>query len=254
MYGLRSSPKAWQDYLAEVLPKLSFVRLKSEPNVYTNATRDCYIMVYVDDLLVLGDKTAVDSTFEAVQKQVLLKHIGYLEPGKPQQFLGRNIDHFGNYCNLGLKDSYIDSMIEESGMTNRNTVTAPGIAHYKSTIEDEALLDHEQHKRYSRIVGKLQWLAHTRPDIAYSTKELARDLTAPRELFKHLLRYLHGAKRHKFTIEPTTTTLRANTNNILDLDVHVDADWAGCPTTRKSTSGLNIIFLGTTVAAEHKLQ
>ena len=41
-------------------------------------------------------KTAVDSTFEAVQKQVLLKHIGYLEPGKPQQFLGRNIDHFGN--------------------------------------------------------------------------------------------------------------------------------------------------------------
>ena len=94
-------------------------------------------MVYVDDLLVLGDKTAVDSTFEAVQKQVLLKHIGYL-------FLGRNIDHFNNYCNLGLKDSYIDNMIEESGMNNCR-----------------------------RIVGKLQWLAYTRPDIAYSTKELA---------------------------------------------------------------------------------
>ena len=30
MYGLRSSPKAWQDYLAEVSQKLSFVRLKSE--------------------------------------------------------------------------------------------------------------------------------------------------------------------------------------------------------------------------------
>ena len=88
----------WQDYLAEVIQKLSFVRLKSEPNVYTNATCDCYIMVYVDHLLVLGDKTAVDSTFEAVQKQILLKHIGYLEPGEPQQFLGRNIDHFGNYC------------------------------------------------------------------------------------------------------------------------------------------------------------
>ena len=224
MYGLRSSPKAWQDYLAEVLQKLSFVRLKSEPNVYTNATRDCYTMVYVDDILVLGDKTAVDSTFEAVQKQVLLKHIGYLEPGKPQQFLGRNINHFGNYCNLGLKDSYIDNMIEESGMNNCNSVNTPGIAHYKPT---------------------------TRPDIAYSTKELARDLTAPTELsqnrVKHILRYLHGTKRYKFTIEPTTT-LRANTNNILDLDVHVDADRAECPTTRKSTSGFNIIFFGTTVA------
>ena len=88
-------------------------------------------------------------------------------------------------------------------------------------------------------------------------KELARDLTAPTELsqkrVKHLLRYLHGTKHYKFTIEPTTT-LRANTNNILDLDVHVDADWAGCPTTRKSTSGFNIIFLGTTVAFGSRTQ
>ena len=158
-----------------------------------------------------------------MQKQALLKHIGYLEPGKPQQLLGRHIDH----CNLGLQDSYIDNMIEETGKTSCNMVTTPGFAHYKPTIEDEALLDHEQHKRYRRIVGKLQWLAHTRPDIAYATKELARDLTAPTELsqksLKHLLRYLHGAKHYKFSMEPTTT-LRANTNNILDLDVHVDAD------------------------------
>ena len=70
---------------------------------------------------------------------------------------------------------------------------------------------------------------------------------------KHLLRYLHGTKHYKFTIEPTTT-LRANTNNILDLDVHVDADWAGCPTTRKSTSGFNNIFLGTTVAFGSRTQ
>ena len=142
-------------------------------------------------------------------------------------------------------------------MKNCNSVNTPGIAHYKPTIEDEALLDHEQHKRYRRIVGKLQWLAYTRPDIAYSTKELARDLTAPTELsqkrVKDLLRYLHGTKHYKFTIEPTTT-LRANTNNILDLDVHVDAGWAGCPTTRKSTSGFNIIFLGTTVAFGSRTQ
>ena len=71
-------------------------------------------MVYVDDFLVLGDKTTINSIFKAIQKQVLLKRIGYLELGKPQQFVGRNIDHFGNYCNLGLQDSYIDSMIEET--------------------------------------------------------------------------------------------------------------------------------------------
>ena len=69
-------------------------------------------------------------------------------------------------------------------MNNCNSVNTPGIAHYKPTIEDEALLDHEQHKRYRRIVGKLECLAYTRPDIAYSTKELARDLTALQNFHK----------------------------------------------------------------------
>ena len=100
----------------------------------------------------------------------------------------------------------------------------------------------------------VQWLAHTRPDVAHATKELARDLTAPTELskkrVKHLLRYPHGAKHYKFTLEPTTT-LKANTNNILDLDVYVDADWAGCPT---ATSGFNIHFLGTTGAFGSRTQ
>ena len=87
-------------------------------------------------------------------------------------------------------------------------------------------------------VGKLQWT-----NIAYAA---SRDFTALVELsqkrVKHLLRYLRGTKHYKLTIGPTSTR-RANTNNILDLDVHVDADWAGCPTTRKPTSGVNIIFL-----------
>ena len=34
MYGLRSSPKAWQDHLANILQKLGFIRLISEPNVF----------------------------------------------------------------------------------------------------------------------------------------------------------------------------------------------------------------------------
>lgn len=61
-------------------------------------------MVYVDELLVLGDKT-------------------------PET--GTTVKHFGNYCTIGLQDSYTNSMIEQTGMTNCNTVTTLGIiAHY----------------------------------------------------------------------------------------------------------------------------
>ena len=135
MYGLRSSPKAWQDCLAQILQELQFNRLKSEPS----PTRDCYLMVYVDDLLVLGSPTTVYKTFEAIQQRVLLKHIGYIEPQQPQQYLGR-IERNGDHITIGLNDSYIN-IIEEASLKNCNPVATPGIAHYKPTVEDEALLD-----------------------------------------------------------------------------------------------------------------
>ena len=85
-------------YLAEVLQEISFVKLKSEPNVY------------MTDLLVLGDKTTVDSIFKAIQKQVL----HWLpQAWQTTTIPGRNIDHFGNCCIVGLQDSYIDNMPED---------------------------------------------------------------------------------------------------------------------------------------------
>ena len=80
-----------------------------------------------------------------------------------------------------------------------------------------------------------------------------RTSARPHSTYRTFTNYLHGTKHYKFTIE-LTTTLRANTNSILDPDVHVDVDWAGCPTTRKPTSGFNLIFLGTTVAFGSRTQ
>jgi hypothetical protein len=56
MYGLRSSPKAWQDHLAKVLTDLGLKRLQSEPNVYAN----------VDDLLFIGEPEEVTRIFKEI--------------------------------------------------------------------------------------------------------------------------------------------------------------------------------------------
>ena len=108
-----------------------------------------------------------------------------------------------------------------------------GTAANKSTFADSEPLTPDQHKVYRRVVGKLQWLSFTRPDISYSTKELARGLHQPTEAdwkkAKHLLRYLRGTSNYTLQLRPTTTL---NTSKaVLDMDVHVDAHWAGCPST-----------------------
>ena len=61
---------------------------------------------------------------------------------------------------------------------------------------------------------------------------------------KHTLRYLQGTKDYKFILHPTTIP---GDKDVPTLDVYVDADWAGCTTTRKSTTGFAIKYLGATI-------
>ena len=46
-------------------------------------------------------------------------------------------------------------------MATCNPAPSPGVSHMKATTEDEAPLDHDQHKQHRRLVGKMEWLAHT---------------------------------------------------------------------------------------------
>eukprot|EP00971_Amphidinium_carterae_P051591 1015544-Amphidinium_carterae.1 len=55
LYGLRTSPKQWQEHLSAILQKLGFTRLKSDACVFINKQSSIYLMPYVDDLLVVGD-------------------------------------------------------------------------------------------------------------------------------------------------------------------------------------------------------
>ena len=66
IYGLRSSPKAWQNHLAETLQQLGMQRLTSEPNVFKTATGNAFILVYVDDLLFLGEPWRTNSCEQAL--------------------------------------------------------------------------------------------------------------------------------------------------------------------------------------------
>jgi len=117
-------------------------------------------------------------------------------------------------------------------------------------------LDRNERKKYCAIIGKLLRLALIRPDIAYATKELTRDLTAPTTesitKVKCLLRYIAGTKDHCQRLCPNVTL--ESSNCTLDLDCYVDSDWAGCRRTRKSTSGTVVQILNSTVSFGSRTQ
>lgn len=168
-----------------------------------------FVMVYVDDLLFLGQPQEVNKTFQEIQKHVLLRPTGTLGVGQTIQFLGRDIYNNGDYFELSLKPEYITTLLKETKMETSNPAATPGTATLKQSTNDEAPLDKQEHADYRRAVGKLQWLTYTRPDISFSTKELARDLQQPTQQslrkLKHLLRYLRGTQQYKMIIRPTHT-------------------------------------------------
>ena len=205
IYGLRSSPKAWQTHLADVLQRRGLQRSTAKPNIYYTQQRDAYILVYVDDLLLLGEETTTNKIFEAIQQHLLLRPTGTLTVGNAASFLGRNITNRGDYYERGPADSYNNTLLKEVKMENCKPATAPGTAALKAPTGDhDQPLSEDEHKAFRRAVCKLPCMTYTRPDICYATKELARALQQPTSLdqqkLKHLLRYFKGTTHYKQTI------------------------------------------------------
>lgn len=106
----------------------------------------------------------------------------------------------------------------------------------KLSASDGQLLDDPT--PYRQVVGALQYLTFTRPDITFAVQQVCQFMHSPRDVhfqaLKPIWRYLKGTAQHalSFVSNPSPS-----------LSCYVDSDWAACPDTRRSTTG-HSIFLG----------
>ncbi|XP_021723750.1 uncharacterized protein LOC110691138 [Chenopodium quinoa] len=103
--------------------------------------------------------------------------------------------------------------------------------------------------RYQRLVGKLIYLSHTRPDLAYAVGVVSRIMHKPQkhhlEAVYRILRYLKGT--------PGKGVIYG-THGHLDLHAFTDADWGGDRDSRRSTSGYFTLVGGNLVTWKSKRQ
>jgi hypothetical protein len=88
------------------------------------------------------------------------------------------------------------------------------------------------------IARALQYVTFTQLDIAYAVQQICLHMHVPWEphltAMKCTLRYLRGTLDYILLMQRSASS---------ELTVYTDADWAGCPDTRWSTSGY-VVFLG----------
>uniref|UniRef100_A0A803P5H5 Integrase catalytic domain-containing protein n=1 Tax=Cannabis sativa TaxID=3483 RepID=A0A803P5H5_CANSA len=94
---------------------------------------------------------------------------------------------------------------------------------------------------YRRIVGKLQYITITRPDISYSVNKLSQFLATPR------VTHLHAAQRVlQYVKSSLGQGLFFASNTDVQLHAYTDSDQASCPDIRRSTTGF-CIFIGSSI-------
>lgn len=85
---------------------------------------------------------------------------------------------------------------------------------------------------YRQLVGSLNYLSITRPDISFVVQQVSRFMQAPCQTHfaavRRLLQYLKGT---------SGLGLFFHSGNSLQLEGFSDADWAGCADTHRSVTG-----------------
>ena len=155
--------------------------------------------------------------------------------GPIRHFLGINVRRTKDGFFLS-QSAYAEDLLERASMDNCNPVATPADTKPKASAADGKLIDDAT--TYRSIAGALQYLTITRPDIAYAVQQVCLHMHAPRDvhqtMMKRILRYVKGT---------TSLGIQLRAAPSPTITAYSDADWAGCPDTRRSTSGF-CVFLG----------
>jgi hypothetical protein len=129
---------------------------------------------------------------------------------------------------------YITDLLARVDLQNSKSYDTPCLPYHHLLKDDGQPYSHPQ--QYRSIVGALQCLTFTRPDIAFSVNQACQFMHNPMHshvvAVKRILEYLKGTLDVGLHFQPSR----------LNLQAYSDADWAGDPNERHFVSR-SIVFL-----------
>lgn len=194
-------------------------------------------------MIITGDDpNEIIALRENLFKEFEMKDLGGLK-----YFLGIEVLRSKQGIFISQK-KYILDILAETGMVDCKPAETPIIVNHNLKIEEgEPQIDQG---KYQRLVGKLIYLSHTRPDIAYAVGIVSQFMHRPQkthmEAAFRIVRYLKGTYNYGVFFK--------NNNKNLCLQGYTDADWAGNQLDRKSTAGYFMFVGGNLVTWKSKKQ
>ena len=237
MYGTQAAADGWQQEYAGYMIEIGFVQGAASPCVFTHPSWHIMTSVHGDDFTSCGTKRALDWLESKLEARYELRKGGRLGPGANDSKEITVLNRVIRWTDAGLEyeadPRQCERLLEGLQLDDScNGVATPGLKPLPQQIEAEEVLPPSEQTEYRGLAARANYVSADRVDLQYSSKECCRFMSAPGTLaqgaLKRLGRYVLKHKRlvYKYPWQEAT-----------HIDVYGDTDWAGCPRTRKSTSG-----------------
>uniref|UniRef100_A0A2N9FYP7 Reverse transcriptase Ty1/copia-type domain-containing protein n=1 Tax=Fagus sylvatica TaxID=28930 RepID=A0A2N9FYP7_FAGSY len=233
LYGLKQAPHTWYSRLSTRLLNLGFKGCKSDTSLFIHSSGSDLILflIYVDDIIITGPNSiSITHLINTLQGDFALKDLGPLH-----FFLGVEAHKVDSGMYLSQR-RYIIDLLRKTNLHEAKPVSSPmALSTVLSQYTGSSLSDPSS---YRSVVGSLQYLSLTRPDISFAVNKVCQFMANPTEdhwsAVKRILRYLKDTIHH-------CIFLHRDTN--FNIQAFSDADWASCPDDRRSTTSY-CLFLG----------
>jgi hypothetical protein len=232
IYGLKQAPRAWFESFTSQLLHLGFLASNADSSlfVYKNKSVIAYLLLYVDDIVLTSNTPSyLDHLIHQLSSVFDLKDLGPLH-----YFLGLQVTRSSSGLFLN-QAKYAHDLLKKHNMLTSKPAKSPSCPNTRLSLHEGDLLP-DPHA-YRSLVGALHYLTFTRPDISFSVHQVCQYMSAPTSVHlaaaKRILRYLQGTLNHGIAFTPGP----------LHLSAYTDADWAGDPDDRRSTSGY-LVYIG----------
>lgn len=214
LYGLKQAPREWYRRLKTFLESIGFHNSLCDPSLFIRRKSHKIIiaLVYVDDFVITGSNDGDVAEFiRKVCKEFHCRNLGQLSC-----FLGVEASYSMGCLHISQQKYFVE-LLTRFGLVEckpLSTPEAPG-THLNSSDG----IDMDDPSKFRSLVGALQYLTLSRPDIAHSVNQVCKFMHRPTDhhwkAAKRILRYIKGTLLMGLEFRPSQS---------MDLQVYVDSD------------------------------